>query len=71
MPIFTQNADDAVDFEPALIPIQPGNRTVPVLYRVPSSTLPDLQEGDVIRVVVDTPYNVRDVSSDDRSQDSM
>lgn len=48
-------------FEPALIPVQPGKLSVDVLYRVPVSIMSRLIEGQLIRVVIDAPYNVRDV----------
>ena len=52
-----------MDFEPALIPVQPGNESVEVLYRVPVLAMSQLMEGELIRVVVDAPYNVRDIVS--------
>ena len=43
-------------FEPALIPITPKDHVVEVLYQVPISAI-----GEIITVIVDTPYNVIDV----------
>ena len=57
-----QTTGDAVNFEPALIPITPSDDSVEVLYRVPASAREELREGGNITVVVDTPYNVIDVS---------
>ena len=52
-----------MNFEPALIPITPSSDPVEVLYRVPASAREELKEGGNFTVVVDTPYNVIDVSS--------
>ena len=61
--ITLQNMDEAVIFEPALFPIQPDDLSVRVSYRVPAMAKSHLKESSQIAVVVDTPYNVRDVRS--------
>ena len=52
----------SVTFEPALIPITPNETLTEVLYRVPTSAQEELREGGNITIIVDTPYNVIDVS---------
>ena len=46
-------------FEPALIPITPNDRSVEVIYQVPTNK----EVPENITVIVDTPYNVIDVRS--------
>ena len=51
-----------MDFDPALLPIQPSDEVVNVSYGLRSFKLDSYQPGEIINIVLDTPYNVRDVS---------
>ena len=50
-----------VDFDPALLPIQPSDEVVNVSYGLRSFNLDSYEPGEIINIVLDTPYNVRDV----------
>ena len=51
-----------MDFDPALLPIQPSDEVVNVSYGLRSFQLDSYRPGEIINIVLDTPYNVRDVS---------
>ena len=51
-----------VDFDPALLPIQPSDETVNVSYGIRSFDVDSYDADLLVSVVLDTPYNVRDVS---------
>ena len=53
---------NSVTFEPALHPIIPSNRKPEVFYRVPKLAAEEMSQAENITVIVDTPYNVIDVS---------
>ena len=52
-----------MDFDPALLPIQPSDEVVNVSYGLQSFNLDSYQPGEIVNIVLDTPYNVRDVSA--------
>ena len=52
-----------MDFDPALLPIQPSDEVVNVSYGLRSFNLDSYQPGEIVNIVLDTPYNVRDVSA--------
>ena len=51
-----------MDFDPALLPIQPSDMTVNVSYGIRMFDDDSYQANSNITIVVDTPYNVRSVS---------
>ena len=54
-----------MDFDPSLLPIQPSDEVLNVSYGIRSFDLDSYKAKETVTIVVDTPYNVRDVSSDD------
>ena len=53
---------DNVRFEPALLPILPSDESVIVNYGFPALRPDQFREDEVIRILMDTPYNVKSVS---------
>lgn len=51
-----------VNFDPALLPIQPSDEVVNVSYGIQSYDANSYRPEEVVNIVLDTPYNVRDVS---------
>ena len=52
-----------VNFDPNLLPIQPSDEVVNISYGLRSFDHDSYRRDEVINVVLDTPYNVRDVSN--------
>ena len=55
-----------VDFEPSLLPVQPNDEVVNVSYGLQSFDRDSYQKNEMISIVLDTPYNVKDVSSSEK-----
>ena len=52
---------NTVDFDPALLPIQPSDVTVNVSYSIRSFDEDTYEANTNVKIVLDTPYNVRNV----------
>ena len=55
---------DIIRFDPGLLPIEPRDVVVNISYGFPNISMEQFNSGEIVGIVIDTPYNVRSVSGE-------